>query len=104
MGADLCTVLQEHPDDDAQPWPRWAVEAGASERTLARLFVRETGLGFGEWRQRLRLLLSLDALEAGDSVTDVALAHGYESTSAFIAAFRGMFGVTPGELRGRAAL
>ncbi|WP_374486594.1 helix-turn-helix transcriptional regulator [Zoogloea sp.] len=99
----ICAALQEQPDD-TRSLAQWAVEAGASERTLARLFVKETGLGFGEWRQRLRLLLSLDALEAGDSVTDVALAHGYESTSAFIAAFRGMFGVTPGELRGRAAL
>lgn len=99
LGA-ICTALQEHPDD-ARSLAGWAAQAGASERTLARLFVKETGLGFGEWRQRLRLLLSLDALEAGDSVTTVALAHGYESTSAFIAAFRGVFGVTPGELRGR---
>jgi AraC-like DNA-binding protein len=101
LGA-LCTALQERPDD-ARTLADWAAQAGASERTLARLFVKETGLGFGEWRQRLRLLLSLDALEAGEAVTSVALAHGYESTSAFIAAFRSLFGVTPGELRGRAA-
>lgn len=101
LGA-ICGALQEHPDD-TRSLAAWAEQAGASERTLARLFVKETGLGFGEWRQRLRLLLSLDALEAGDSVTAVALAHGYESTSAFIAAFRGVFGATPGELRGRNA-
>ncbi|MBL8452443.1 MAG: helix-turn-helix transcriptional regulator [Zoogloea sp.] len=28
------------------------------------------------------------------------MAHGYESLSAFIAAFRGLFGVTPGGLHG----
>jgi AraC-like DNA-binding protein len=71
---------------------------GASERTLARRFVQETGLGFGQWRQRMRLLLSLDALQAGDSVTQVALAHGYDSPSAFIAAFRSAFFCTPGAL------
>src|SRR3546814_3966472 len=33
----------------------WAKAAAASERTLARLFVRETGMTFGAWRERLRL-------------------------------------------------
>ena len=91
----ICTTLEAHPDD-RRSLAEWAAQAGASERTLARLFQQQTGLGFGQWRQRLRLLLSLDALEAGESVTQVALAHGYESTSAFIAAFRGVFGSTPG--------
>jgi len=63
-----------------------------------RLFQRETGLSFRGWRQRARLLSSLGALENGDSVTNTALACGYDSTSAFIAAFKGLFGFTPGEL------
>ena len=96
----ICSALEHAPDDD-RTLTEWAANAGASARTLARLFIKETGLGFGEWRQRLRLLLSLDALEAGESVTRVALAHGYNSTSAFIAAFRGAFGASPGELRDR---
>ncbi|MFO6383337.1 helix-turn-helix domain-containing protein, partial [Pseudomonas aeruginosa] len=50
------------------------------------------------WRQRQRLLASLNALEAGDSVTGAALDSGYDSTSAYIAAFKGLFGFTPGEL------
>lgn len=89
----ICNALQESPAD-ARSLSDWAGKVGASERTLARLFVRETGLGFGVWRQRL--VLSLDALQAGAAVTEVAMAHGYESPSAFIAAFRGVFGVTPG--------
>lgn len=99
----ICSALEQAPDDD-RTLNEWAASAGASARTLARLFVKETGLGFGEWRQRLRLLLSLDALEAGESVTRVALAHGYNSTSAFIAAFRGVFGASPGELRDKSPL
>ncbi|MGV8920840.1 MAG: AraC family transcriptional regulator [Pseudomonas sp.] len=76
----------------------WADRLGTSEKTLMRLFQRETGLSFRGWRQRVRLLSSLSALEEGDSVTSTALSSGYDSTSAFIAAFKGLFGFTPGEL------
>ncbi|MEQ7919840.1 helix-turn-helix transcriptional regulator [Xanthomonas sp. WHRI 1810A] len=76
----------------------WAMRLSMSEKTLMRLFQRETGLSFRGWRQRARLLSSLNALEEGISVTTTALACGYDSTSAFIAAFKGLFGFTPGEL------
>ena len=75
----------------------WAARLGVSEKTLSRLFLRETGLSFRAWRQRQRLLDALAPLERGERVTDVALACGYDSLSAFIAAFRQQFGVTPGE-------
>ncbi len=92
----ICAVLQQRPDDK-RSLALLAKDAGASERTVARLFVRETGLTFRQWRMRLRMLLSLTALEAGASVTTVALDCGYDSPSAFIAAFRRLFGKTPGE-------
>ena len=76
----------------------WAEQLGTSEKTLMRLFQRETGLSFRGWRQRMRLLSSLSLLEEGASVTNAALACGYDSTSAFIAAFKSLFGFTPGEL------
>jgi len=76
----------------------WAQRLGTSEKTLMRLFQRETGLSFRGWRQRMRLLSSLKWLEEGNSVTNAALSCGYDSTSAFIAAFKGLFGFTPGEL------
>ena len=94
----LCNRLVAHPDHE-QTLQQWARELGCSEKTLMRLFLRETGLSFRLWRQRLRLLSSLAALEAGQRVTDAALACGYESTSAYIAAFRQLFGATPGELK-----
>ncbi len=73
-----------------------AQAAGASKRTLERLFLTETGLTFGRWRQQLRLLEALKRLAAGEPVTTVALRVGYESPSAFISMFRGALGETPG--------
>ena len=91
----LCRSLREHPEEK-HLLAEWADQASVSEKTLSRLFVRETGLSFRHWRQRMRLLGALPALERGDSVTDVALACGYDSLSAFIAAFKKQFNCTPG--------
>lgn len=74
----------------------WAQTCGASARTLARLFVRETGMNFGDWRKQLRLLEAIDRLGQGQSVTRVALELGYQSPSAFIAMFRRSLGMPPG--------
>jgi AraC-like DNA-binding protein len=74
----------------------WARVAGASARTLERLFERETALAFGAWRQQARLLRGLEQLASGESVTSVALDLGYETPSAFIAMFRRALGTSPG--------
>ncbi|WP_017938473.1 AraC family transcriptional regulator [Zestomonas thermotolerans] len=92
----LCRRLQERPERQ-ETLAHWSARLGVSEKTLSRLFQRETGLSFRAWRQRLRLLAALTPLERGERVTDVALACGYDSTSAFISAFRQQFGCTPGE-------
>lgn len=94
----LCNGLIAAPDLP-QTLQQWALELGCSEKTLMRLFQRETGLSFRSWRQRMRLLSSLALLESGENVTEAALGCGYDSTSAYIAAFKQLFGFTPGELR-----
>lgn len=73
----------------------WARTAGASERTLERVFAREVGTTFGKWQQRVRLLRGLEVLAGGGSVTEAALAVGFETPSAFIAMFRRAMGTTP---------
>jgi AraC-like DNA-binding protein len=73
-----------------------AREAGASPRTLERLFRSETGLAVGAWHQRARMLRALELLAAGEPVTRTSLSLGYESASAFVAAFRRAVGTTPG--------
>jgi AraC-like DNA-binding protein len=70
--------------------------AGASQRTLERLFLEETGMTLGRWRRRLRLVEALRLLAAGEPVTRVALDVGYATPSAFIEAFRRELGRTPG--------
>jgi AraC-like DNA-binding protein len=69
--------------------------AGASIRTIERLFRDETGMTFGKWRQQVRLLEALRLLAAGHAVTNVARQVGYDSASAFIAMFRRTLGKTP---------
>lgn len=73
----------------------WARETGASARTLLRLFRKETGLGFEEWRAALRLSAAMAWLAEGRRVTDIALDLGYESPSAFIAMFKRQTGMSP---------
>ena len=75
----------------------WARVAGASARTLERVFERETSLTFGAWRQQARLLRALEQLASGESVTTVALDLGYETPSAFIAMFGRALGTSPGK-------
>ena len=70
--------------------------AGASQRTLERLFLEETAMTLGRWRRRMRLVEALRLLAAGEPVTRVALDVGYATPSAFIEAFRRELGRTPG--------
>jgi len=72
-----------------------ARRAGASARTIERLFRTETNMTFAKWRERLRLLRALRLLAGGEAVTNVALELGYASPSAFTAMFRRAFGTTP---------
>jgi AraC-like DNA-binding protein len=80
---------------DSRILDEWSRHAGASKRTINRLFTRETGMTFRAWRQQLRLQRALELLAAGDSVTRVALEIGFDNTSAFIAMFRRCLGTTP---------
>jgi AraC-like DNA-binding protein/quercetin dioxygenase-like cupin family protein len=105
---DLALPLPRHPcalklaqhfrsdPADKRDLEALATECGASLRTLQRSFSEETGMTIEAWRQKARLVHSAASLSEGASVTDAALDCGYDSTSAYIAAFRKQFGVTPG--------
>lgn len=89
-------ALLDEPADE-RSLDDWAPRVGSSARTLARLFVSETGMTFAQWRRQMRLLEAIDRLGKGDAVTRVALDLGYESPSAFTAMFRRVLGAPPGK-------
>ncbi|ACK49855.1 transcriptional regulator, AraC family [Methylocella silvestris BL2] len=74
----------------------WAKRAGLSERTLARLISRETGMSFGRWRQQLGVILAVKWLASGASIQQVAADLGYESAPSFVTMFRKALGTSPG--------
>lgn len=67
---------------------------GLGARTLERRFRAETGLTPGRWRQQRKLMATLELIAAGEQVK-TAVAAGFASASAYVAAFRKVFGVTP---------
>lgn len=86
---------------DQQDLTYWATELCMSTRTLVRQFRRETGMSFGQWLRRVRLVKAMELLDSGYSVNSTAWDVGYQQVSAFIAMFRRETGMTPSEyLRG----
>lgn len=92
--ASLCDSLIATPGSKLT-LEDWAQVAGASERTLARLFERELGLSFGQWRQQVRLAHAAPMIARGVPLSQVAEELGYASQSAFSAMFRKTFGSSP---------
>lgn len=96
----IARALIADPADgrDLEAWARWAA---LSSRTLSRRFVEETGFNFTAWRQRARLMRSLEMLAANVPVNSIALDLGYATASAFITLFKRSFGETPAAYRQR---
>lgn len=73
--------------------------AGASARTITRLFPAETGLTFKAWRQRARIMIALRVLGEGHaSIKQVASKLGFSSVAAFSYAFRQVMSMQPSEM------
>ncbi len=97
---ELCATIITNPGT-VYSLAEWGRLLGMCERNLSRLFMRELGMNFREWRQRIRLEHARNRLQQGESVTSVALECGYTSVSAFIDRFRQNFGITPGQVHYR---
>jgi AraC-like DNA-binding protein len=82
---------------DSRPLAEWGRAVGASDRTLMRAFLRETGRGFVQWRTQARVAAALPRLAAGEPVEVVGRRVGYANASAFGAAFRRTVGLSPSE-------
>lgn len=76
----------------------------ASESTLLRAFRKQLGVSPLAYARRRRLEQAMQLLESGRyAVTEVATRVGYDTPSAFAAAFHKQFGVTPSRVRPGAA-
>ncbi|HET6930599.1 MAG TPA: helix-turn-helix domain-containing protein, partial [Candidatus Acidoferrum sp.] len=87
-------ILLADPSD-RRPLSQICKAAGASRRTIERLFQENVGMTFGKWRQQLRLMQAMRLLAEGAKVTHAALESGYSTPSAFISMFRKTLGTTP---------
>ena len=76
-------------------------KVGVSTRTLQRLFKSEVGVDADSWRHQVRLIRAMELLISNNSVKQAASAVGYSQPSAFVAAFRRTFGITPKMWRDR---
>jgi len=92
----ICERLQQHLDD-ASTLADWAGRLSLDVKTIQRLFMKETGMTFGQWRQQARLLRALELLADGEKIIDIALRLGYDSPGAFATMFRKHFGQTPSQ-------
>ena len=81
------------------PLHHLASAATMSERSFSRRFTAEVGLSFRAWRQRARIISSLDLLASDASIKAIAHALRFESPAAYIASFRELLGCTPNAFR-----
>ncbi len=83
------------------PLNELAGRCGAGEKTITRIFRRETGLSYQQWRQQWRLIKSVELLAKKYRYSYIAQELGFTSDSAFVSFFRGMTGKTPGDYMGK---
>lgn len=77
-----------------------AQDSGQSPRALSRRFSDEMGMTWRDALRRIRMIRAVEALASSDaSVTDIAMAVGYNSLSSFNAAFRDLTGTSPSQYR-----
>jgi AraC-like DNA-binding protein len=91
----LCEAVLAEPTRHAG-LEGWAAEAGASPRTVARLFRQQLGTSFGPWRQQVLLAHALTLAARGKPMGVIAADLGYASASAFTAMVRRSVGQPPG--------
>ncbi|WP_208353733.1 bifunctional transcriptional activator/DNA repair enzyme AdaA [Pseudaestuariivita rosea] len=84
----------------ADPQRRWTeddiIRMGFDPSTVRRNFKRQFGVTFLEMARLNRLRVSFETLAGGGSVVDAQLDAGFESPSAFRAAFTKIIGQAPG--------
>jgi AraC-like DNA-binding protein len=83
--------LTSHPDRKPPELQVLEEALGASAKTITRIFQKETGMGYQQWR----LMRAIELLATGRSITYTAAELEFSSGSVFISFFRKMLGTTP---------
>ncbi|MBW8911991.1 MAG: helix-turn-helix domain-containing protein, partial [Sphingomonas sp.] len=66
-----CHAFLEEPQATATI-DQWSAALSMNRRRFTRLFRRETGMSFAEWRQQACLSVALPRLAAGEAITSIA--------------------------------
>jgi AraC-like DNA-binding protein len=92
---NVCQAVMIEPSIDV-PFEQHAENAGASVRTLSRLFQGVLGMGFAEWRRQVQLATAVAEIIQGVPVSSIARSMGY-SPSSFSDMFRRELGMAPSQ-------
>ncbi|SAL45241.1 AraC family transcriptional regulator [Caballeronia sordidicola] len=90
----ICQELIDAPAN-SDSLDHWANRFGASSRTLARHFQRETGMPFAKWREQMRVSEAMCLLSTNTPIDKVAAYLGYADTNSFAVMFKRVLHMTP---------
>lgn len=91
---NLCRAVLDEPTRHTT-LAGWAHDAGASARTIARLFRSELGTSFVQWRHQVLLARALSLAAQKRPMSRIAAELGYASASAFSAMVKRSVGAPP---------
>ena len=95
----LCRAVLDDPTRHTT-LDAWAHDAGASARTVARLFRSALGTSFVQWRPQVRLARALSLAARTRPMASIAAELGYASASAFSAMVKRAVGAPPSRFFG----
>jgi AraC-like DNA-binding protein/quercetin dioxygenase-like cupin family protein len=90
----LCEAVLDDPTRHTT-LDAWAIDSGASARTVSRLFRTELGTTFAQWRQQVLLAKAVAMAARKLPMSRIAAELGYASASAFSAMVRRSVGTPP---------
>ena len=96
-------ALRQHHNDPELSLPRLASMLAMSDRQLQRKLKAVTNATPREYIRNYRLTQAMRLLAEGERASDVAFSVGFTSQSYFTTCFKARFGITPTEVRDRAA-
>lgn len=112
QGEDLAVTIPFTDDESLEKvlteiiskrqWNLSLTEASAklkmTPKTFSRHFKRCVAMTYRNWIVRAKLLTALDLLSGGHTIKQTAFILDYADSASFIAAFKALFGVTPGSI------